>query len=73
MNKTKKRAQKRAQFRSGFKYPYPLTWEYKIKNLKALRDYFGLSLSEAKVKLEDHMLAKGNSPFRPVNDSDLLI
>ena len=73
MNKTKKRAHKRAQARAGFKYPFPLTAEHKIKNLKAVRLYFGLRLGDAKAKLEEDMAAKRPSrrPRRPI--SELLI
>ena len=68
MNRTKKRAYKRAQARSvAFKYPYPLTAEFKIKNLKAVWKAFGLGLAEAKARVETDM------GIKPVIDVDLLI
>ena len=70
MNRTKKRAHKRAQARVGFKYPYPLTRQFKIQNLKAVRAHFGLGLGEAKARVEEDM---GQIPRRPPIPLDLLI
>jgi ribosomal protein L7/L12 len=67
MNKTKKRAAKRAASkpspvttpkrinRRGFKWPHPLTAVFKIHNLKAYRDYFACPLIEAKAAVEAAM------------------
>lgn len=79
MNKTKKRAHKRAQDKAreayvqklvregrragryrrrtrGFTFPFPLTTEFKIKNLKAIRDHMKCGLAEAKRLVEAEML-----------------
>ena len=75
MNKTKKRAHKRAQEnarelyvqklvskgprrRRGFTFPFPLTTEFKLKNLKAIRAHMKCSLAEAK-RLVDAEMLKG--------------
>ena len=80
MNKTKKRAAKRAASKnttvtrrpnarkSRFLWPSPLTPLFKIQNLKAYREYYGCSLSEAMKAITDAMeraadRATGNIPF----------
>ena len=60
MNKTKKRAAKRSNAKptvTKFKWPYPLRSEFKIKNLKAYRDYHHSSLGDAKTAVETAMMS----------------
>ena len=69
MNRTKKRAHKRALFRvkhTTFKWPYPLTHEFKIKNLKAYREHYHIGLAEAKDIVEMHMRLQRPRPQRPL-------
>ena len=51
MNRTKKRAHKRAQARDEgairYRLPYPLTIEFRIKNVKYVRDTLKCDLREA--------------------------
>jgi hypothetical protein len=74
MNKTKKRAAKRAALnhttviqrprvrKPRFLWPHPLTPLNKIKNLKAHREYYGTSLAESKYAVEAAM-SDDNIPF----------
>ena len=64
MNKTKKRAAKRAALKNTtvtrrpharkprFMWPFPLRIRHKIDNLKAYREYHGCTLREAKDAVE---------------------
>ena len=64
MNKTKKRAAKRAALKNTtvtrrpharkprFMWPFPLIIRHKIDNLKAYREYHGCTLREAKDAVE---------------------
>ena len=75
MNKTKKRAAKRAASkvttvtrrtkvrRPRFRWPHPLTPLNKIPNLKAYREYCDCTLLEAKIAIETAMSAYSNSYF----------
>ena len=68
MNKTKKRAAKRAaqnhtvkttvrrRTRIGWQWPWPLDPHRKIENLKAYREYHGCTLREAKEAVEAAMI-----------------
>ena len=68
INKTKKRAAKRAALktststpsrpnrRRGFEWPMSLDPQYKIRNLKAYREYHGCTLSQAKEAVEAAMI-----------------
>jgi len=68
MNKTKKRAAKRAALktttttlqrpnrRGGFIWPMSLDPQYKIRNLKAYREYHGCTLGQAKEAVETAMI-----------------
>jgi ribosomal protein L7/L12 len=68
MNKTKKRAAKRAALKnttvtqrsharkSRFLWPMSLDPIYKIKNLKAYREYHGCTLGQAKEAVEAAMI-----------------
>lgn len=60
MKKTKKRAAKRAAAKptvSKFKWPYPLRAQFKIKNLRAYKEYHQCSLGTAKVAIENAMMS----------------
>ena len=72
MNKTKKRAAKRAaqaptvktlvrprRRPRGWHWPLPLQRQHKINNLKAYRDYHGCTLGEAKEAVEAAMSNRG--------------
>ncbi len=50
-----------------FKWPFPLTHEFKIKNLKAYRDYHHCGLGDAKEAVEKAM----PTPQRPSFDDYL--
>ena len=77
MNKTKKRAAKRAALngttvtrrpnarKRRFLWPCPLHPQYKIKNLKAYREYHSCTLSEAKEAVEAamSMVSSDSIPF----------
>jgi hypothetical protein len=80
MNKTKKRAAKRAALKRTtvtqrpqspncpFRWPSPLVPEFKIRNLKAYREYYGCDLGEAMRAITDAIQrasnrGNGNIPF----------
>ena len=72
MNKTKKRAHKRAKANS-LRFPFPLTYEHKIANLKWVRTRLNCRLAVAKQVVEEAMIDAGVSPYTPLIDNDLLI
>ena len=75
MNKTKKRAAKRAALNNTtvvqrprtrkprFLWPFPLTPLNKIKNLKAHREYYDTSFVESKIAVETAMSLDSDMPF----------
>jgi ribosomal protein L7/L12 len=75
MNKTKKRAAKRAaqattvkapvkpRRRTKWQWPHSLIPFYKIDNVKAYREYYGCTLREAKDAVEAAMPSTDDMPF----------
>jgi hypothetical protein len=75
MNNTKKRAAKRAALKNTtvtrrpnarkprFLWPHPLTLTFKIRNLKAHREYFDTTLLESKAAIETAMSNDSDIPF----------